>query len=197
MVDAGITKPNLQTDNRITVTQFEQMDNLPPTAQLIEGEIFIVSHPIVLHNDVVLETASFLRDLRVRIGGKTHIAPMGVYLDEYNKPQPDVIWRARGSRCIDAGKRLEGPPELVIEVLSPSTALVDRDVKFRLYERFDIGEYWIIDCVYALIEVYVLHEGQYKRLGVYDRAGSFASPALSGERVPVNALFPSQEETDA
>ena len=86
-------------------------------------------------------------------------------------------------------KRLHGPPELVVEVLSPSTALRDKTEKFDLYETHGVGEYWIIDPRDKLVEVYGWSEMKLARVGGYTTTDTFSSPLLNAEAVPVPSFF--------
>src|SRR5579871_1433380 len=73
-------------------------------------------------------------------------APVDVYLDEFNIPEPDIMWVAENSTtCEITENRLIGAPDLVIEILSPSTAKRDKTDKFNLYEKHGSREYWLID----------------------------------------------------
>jgi Uma2 family endonuclease len=86
-------------------------------------------------------------------------------------------------------KRFQGPPDLVIEVLSPTTAARDRGEKFDLYERFGIYEYWMIDAEARFIEVYT-HNGQhFMRQGVYTVGQTFISKVLQNVTVTVDKLL--------
>jgi Uma2 family endonuclease len=138
--------------------------------QLLDGEIVVSPPPIPRHQLVVGNTYMVLRGLIPN--GKVFMAPIALYFDEDDVPEPDVLWVAAGSRCVVAEKRLEGPPELIVEVLGDSTARYDKTVKFLLYEKYGVGEYWIADPETELIEVWRLEGGEYVRQGC-SRRGSF------------------------
>jgi Uma2 family endonuclease len=82
-----------------------------------------------------------------------------------NVVQPDI------SVICDRGKITEkgcvGAPDLIVEVLSPSTALKDRNEKYKLYQRFEVKEYWVVDPLYRAIEVYGWHNGVYEKREVF------------------------------
>lgn len=121
------------------------------------------------------------------------IAPLEVYFDDQNIPQPDVIYLAPESRCKVTPKRLEGPPELIVEVLSLGTARTDRVKKFRLYEHFAVREYWLIEPSEGVIEVFSHDETRFVRLGGFEAGETFVSPVLGGAQVAVNALLGVEE----
>jgi Uma2 family endonuclease len=114
---------------------------------------------------------------------------LDVYLGDDNVVQPDVMWIAPDSPCTIGEKHLDGPPDLVVEVLSPSTAHLDKTGKFHLYERHCVREYWIVDPVHKLMEVWALQAGAYRQQGIYGPDESFPSPVLGGQPVAMQAVF--------
>lgn len=175
---------------RLTAEQFFPIQaESDERLELIDGEIVVAATPIPDHQDVILNIASLLKDVSKTNGGKVHIAPLDVVLDDDNIIQPDVVWRAPQSRCQRTDKRLEGAPELVVEVLSPSTARYDKSIKFALYERHGVNEYWIVDVANQSIDVWTLKDGQYARQGSYAPGETFASAVLGGAEVDVTAIF--------
>lgn len=169
------------TTTRMTAAEFFELpeSNLP--TELIDGEITQLTAPELDHQDVVGDIFVRFKAAAKERGGKAYIAPVDVYFDDANVPQPDVIWLSPESRCQPLGtKRLSGPPDLIAEVLSPSTALQDKRGKFRLYERFGVQEYWIVDPRDQLIEVWQHREGRFVLLDVYGASETFTS-ALIGE----------------
>jgi Uma2 family endonuclease len=113
---------------------------------------------------------------------------MDVYFDEHNTPQPDIIWVAENSRCVIGEKRLEGPPDLLVEIFSPGTARRDKQDKYQLYQRFAVREYWMVDTDQQYVEVHTHNGTRYELLGVYGEGESFASPAL-GKTVELKGIF--------
>jgi Uma2 family endonuclease len=82
-----------------------------------------------------------------------------------------------------------GAPDLVIEVLSPSTAYRDRRTKFNLYQQHGVREYWLADPEGEYIEVYLLENGLFVRQGAFGKQDSFVSPVLGGLRINVGELL--------
>lgn len=116
--------------------------------------------------------------------GKILFAPLDVHFDEKNIFQPDVIFIANENRGIIRDGFIFGPPDLVVEILSESTARRDKTIKKNGYERFGVKEYWLADPIYKIIEQYVLVEGQYKlvaTLSEEDRLVSAVVPCLALE----------------
>jgi len=170
-----------------TAEAFFALPDSAPFMELINGEVIMGGGAIPEHQKIVGNLYVLLRQIKPH--GEVFIAPLSVYLDPENVPEPDVIWVAEGGRCVVADKRLEGPPDLLVEVLSPSTAKYDKDEKFRLYERHGVREYWIADPANRYIEVWVLIDGVYQRQGIYEAGDTFTSPALDSRPVELNEVL--------
>ncbi len=82
-----------------------------------------------------------------------------------------------------------GAPDLIIEILSPSTHKQDRVAKFDIYEAHGVGEYWIVDPQEQLIEVYIRKDDHLQRQGGYTLGGKFVSHTLNDATVDVSALL--------
>ncbi|HRF96373.1 MAG TPA: Uma2 family endonuclease, partial [Aggregatilineales bacterium] len=118
-----------------------------------------------------------------------YTAPLDLMLGD-DLVQPDILWVSpENTHCDITNKRLIGAPDLVIEILSPSTHRQDRIAKFELYDAHGVGEYWIVDPQEQLIEVYIRKESVLSRQGGYTLGGKFTSQTLNGASVDVSALL--------
>ena len=175
---------------RMTAAEFEALQaESDERIELINGELSVSPTPIPKHQSDQFNISFLLGKLLPVIGGRVYTAPLEVYFDTDNRPQPDVMWIAPDSRCVITEKRLEGPPDLIVEIISPSTERQDRVKKFHLYEKNGVREYWIVDSEPGLIEVWVLLNGKYERQGIYEPGDTFTSPVLSGQSIDVAAIF--------
>jgi Uma2 family endonuclease len=157
--------------------------------QLIDGEVIVGMPPIPRHQDIVRELLVLLTLIARKIGGTVYSAPIEVMLDEVNVFEPDVLYIKPEGRCTVGDKRLTGPPDLVVEVLSPGTAKYDRQQKYQAYQRHGVTEYWIVDPIHETVEVYRLGDaGRFERLGAFSSTDTFESSVL-GEMVSVEAIF--------
>lgn len=116
------------------------------------------------------------------------VAPMDVYLDDDNVFQPDVFWRAADSQCVEREGYFYGAPELVVEVHSPATTKLDKQQKFNTYEQHGAREYWMVDPIGQVVEVWQRDEDNFARLGVYSEGESFVSLAM-GKTVVLKNVF--------
>ena len=103
--------------------------------------------------------------------------------------QPDLVFVRAERRNIIKKNRIEGPPDLVIEVLSPSSISYDRVTKFEVYETSGIQEYWIVNPKTQSIEVYNLEDGLYNLHNEYNLGEPVHSPLLGDLSFTTGSLF--------
>ncbi len=116
--------------------------------------------PSFVHQLVVQALLRFLEDIADISAGLAIVAPMDVRLEDHSVVQPDLIYLSQGRTHL-VQEKVEGAPDLVVEVLSPGTARRDRGDKLALYAESGICEYWIVDPEERQIEFLVLHDGRY------------------------------------
>lgn len=156
--------------------------------QLIDGEVVIGMAPNVKHQKIVREIMFLFMTIAKQKHGEAFDSPTEVYLDEHNIYEPDVVYLAPHSNCAITDKNLRGAPDLVVEVLSPSTAKHDRSTKFQAYQQHGVNEYWIVDPVHETIEVWQLAEERFNLLSAFSSGDTFSSRPL-GEDVAVKGLL--------
>ena len=181
------TRTRIAASEYYQLPEYEQYDVI----QLINGEVVIGMPPILKHQDIVREILILLAIIARKLGGKAYNSPIEVRLDNHNIFEPDVLYIQPDNLAITQQdeKRIVGAPNLVVEVLSPGTAKFDRQEKYQAYEKHGVDEYWIVDPVYEVIEVWNLGED-----GTYIRQGAFADndifeSAVLGEPISVKAIF--------
>lgn len=168
------------------------LDALPEgtLAQLIDGEIVMSPSPNVLHQHIVTELSFQLKRFVAERGlGVVLVAPIDVRFSESLTLQPDVVFVARERLGILGENRLEGAPDLVAEVLSPSTGYYDLTKKREIYERAGVQEYWIVDPERRTVEVLALEADGYRTAAHERSAGRVASVLFDGFAVELGALF--------
>lgn len=176
----------VQERTRMTAAEFFQLPETTDFTELIDGELIVSPTHIPKHQ---LAVGAFFTLLHGLIpDGTVLFAPLSVYLDEENIPEPDVMWVAENSQCVITEKRLEGPPDLIVEIFSPETVKRDKQDKFKLYEKHGVREYWMVDPIQQYLEVWMLVDGRYSLLGVYGPDDSFDSPVL-GKSVSLTGVF--------
>ena len=148
--------------------------------QLIENNLVMSPAPTYRHQDILnIINNKIFNFVSKNNLGKVQIASLDVYLDEKNAFQPDIIFISNDNMEIIQKNGLHGAPDLVIELLSPSTAKYDRNEKKDVYERSGVKEYWIVDPESKEVEGYILEGGLYGK-PIIDR-GKIHSPLLDQE----------------
>lgn len=173
----------------VSAADFLRLPESDFPTELIEGKVVMSSAPEVAHQRVVYRVAKLVD--RVSVGGETFISPLDVHIDHANVVQPDVFWVANGGACQIArsGRYMRGVPNLIAEVLSPRSARRDRREKFRLYERFGVDEYWMIDPLAHFFEVWQKQDQRLIQIGVFGPGESFTSAILAPDPLVLNGVF--------
>ena len=160
--------------------------------ELIGGKAYSMAPaPTTGHQGVQAELLSqlrvFLRGKKCRAFG----APVDVRLNaeggDDTVVQPDILVVCDPSKLEDK-KSVIGAPDLIIEILSPSTERHDRGVKFELYQKSGVHEYWIVDPRSKMVFVHLLHEGKYITQPYYDN-GNVPVETLEGCMIDLAYVF--------
>ena len=160
-------------------TMLEVFKSLPEgtLVQLIENNLIMSPSPKDRHQGVLEElTFQLTTHVRKQGLGKVRFAPYDVYLDQKNAFQPDLIFISNENLYKIEEDGLHGAPDLVIEILSPSTAKYDLKKKKTVYERCGVKEYWIVDPATKSVTGYALRENHFVEMA--SQAGVIDSPFL-------------------
>jgi Uma2 family endonuclease len=131
--------------------------------ELIEGELTVGPAPNVKHQSVSMWLSYHLtRQIQVTGRGRVFAAPTDVWFSETTVLEPDLVVVLAGGRARVEAACIQGPPDLVVEILSPSTRRRDVGVKAALYARFGVPEYWVVDPEDDRVEVHVLDGAAYR-----------------------------------
>lgn len=158
--------------------------------EILEGEIFVSPPPSIAHQRVSRNIELRLAEhLRHSAAGEVLDAPVGVRLSSDTVVEPDllVVLSAHADRI--GTQAVEGPPDLVVEILSPGTAQRDLGRKRDLYQRHGVSEYWIVDIEARTVEVLTLSAGEYARAGLFGAGDRLRSPVLPGFELALDEVF--------
>ena len=159
-------------------------------AQYFDGEILMSPAPLLLHQRVVMTLAARLHQFVEQNGlGEVLPAPLDVTLSDTLVVQPDLVFISHERSGIITRQGLSGAPDLVAEVLSPSTAYYDLTLKREAYEAHGVEEYWIVDPEREAVTVLAREDGEYRTHADLRGAGRAASALLDGFAVEVVSLF--------
>ena len=172
-----------------TATEYRAMPDDGLRYQIVEGDLFVTPTPNTFHQFVqknllrILDTYVLAHPV-----GKILGAPCDVYLDESNVFQPDVLFvaAAHAARLKDDG--IHGAPDLAIEILSPSTAALDRRKRTLLAQAGTV-EFWQVDPALRQIQRFVFAESMNKPVALIDEPESFSSPLFPGLVLATPEIF--------
>ena len=130
--------------------------------EIIDGEHYMSPSPGTYHQTVSRRLQFLLYEaIELRGAGVVFNAPTDVQLSDYDVVVPDIfVIRASRMQMISPSRVL-GPPDLIIEIVSPSSAKRDLEIKRRLYEQFSVPEYWVVDLERHAIARFVLDDERY------------------------------------
>jgi Uma2 family endonuclease len=131
-----------------------------PSCELILGRLYATPSLPFLHQAVVGLLVVRLHEVARRTGGVASMAPLDVTLADHSVVQPDVIY-VSASHLEIVEDRIEGAPDLLVEILSPGTSRRDRNEKLKLYAESGVREYWIVDSIERQIEFLVNDRGTF------------------------------------
>lgn len=171
---------------------YEDLCRLPSNGkrnEIIDGELFVTPAPRRSHQKVVTNLSYYLTEYAKRTGrGETYVAPFDVVFSRFDVVEPDVLYISEKRLSVLTDKNVQGAPDLVVEVLSESTAEVDRTTKLKLYARYGVAEYWIIDPDNCSAEIYRRTEAGLDFAQSLTRSDALMSPLLPGFSLPLQKL---------
>lgn len=152
------------TNTKSRLTTYDDYRHLPDDGkqhQIIEGELYMTPAPTTEHQRILLNLFRlidpFVNEYKL---GEVLIAPVDVVLSMTDVVQPDLIYIAKDRSNIVTKKNIVDAPDLVTEILSENTEVVDRNKKMSLYEKHGVKEYWIVDPSTKSVELYLLISGK-------------------------------------
>lgn len=160
--------------------------------EIIGGELYMSPAPNTLHQRVLAELL-FMLQVFVKKNklGIVLPAPCDVLLEPGGTPvEPDILFISEKHRHIITPQNVQGPPDLVVEIISPFSPEHDRDRKFKLYQKSGVAEYWLVDPEARTIEVFVLRQQRYELLGRFESGQTAISSILAGFEVAVDEVIP-------
>ncbi|MDQ5857485.1 MAG: Uma2 family endonuclease [Acidobacteriota bacterium] len=158
--------------------------------EIVDGELFLTPAPTPYHQTVAMRLGFLLHAFVERQDlGQVFIAPCDVVLSRFDVLQPDIFFVSSARAAIIGEKFISEAPDLVVEVLSPSTADRDQVAKAKQYARFGVGEMWIADPKAHTIDVFVNSSEGFRRAHLYAEADVLRSAALPGLEVPLDRVF--------
>src|SRR3954453_19688664 len=173
----------------LTVEEYKILPETGPRYQLIEGDLYMAPAPNRFHQDISRNIQGALdRYLETNPIGVLYNAPFDVYLTNTDVFQPDLLVVLNPNRSIMTDAGAEGPPDFVVETLSPKTRQLDLVNKKRLYARLGVKELWIIDPEPGTIAIHRFEQGQVDPVGVLFPSDTITTPLLPGFSMKVASI---------
>ncbi|MDN5311770.1 MAG: hypothetical protein PWQ68_743 [Thermoanaerobacteraceae bacterium] len=170
---------------------YEDYAKLPEDApyQLIGGKLIMTPSPTPSHQYISSRIEKRLIDFveKSNLGLVFH-APLDVYLEEKETYQPDIIYISK-ERLNIIEDRIKGAPDLVMEILSPSTAYYDLRRKARIYAKHGVKEYWVVDPMEKSVEIYKNNDGTFELVQKAEGEGNIKSLILPGFEIELQHIF--------
>ncbi|MDE2999121.1 MAG: Uma2 family endonuclease [Gemmatimonadota bacterium] len=158
--------------------------------ELIDGDLLITPAPGELHQRVSILLGSKLFQFAFENSlGRVYVAPFDVVLSEMDVVQPDVLYVSNERSRIITPENVQGAPDMVVEILSPSTATRDTTFKRVLYSRHGVREYWIVDTEQKTITVLLPGNRGLRVAEVCGEGETLTSATLQGFKLNVDEVF--------
>jgi len=158
--------------------------------EVIDGELFVTPAPSPKHQEIAGELFALLKaHVKARRLGKVYIAPVDILLEEHTIVQPDILFIRQERLGIVGEKKVDAAPDLVIEVLSPSTFYKDLRKKMGAYSQYGVQEYWIVDPERQTIEVHRRGSQALQLSRSFSSQETFESTLIPGFQFRVGSIF--------
>ena len=158
--------------------------------ELLDGELVMTPAPRESHQRISGRLNMLLLQVADRTGaGRVYAAPFDVVLSDTDVVQPDLLFISNEREHTITEENVQGAPDLVVEILSPSTADRDLTIKRDLYARHGVREYWIVDTEAKTVTVLVRNAAGFAEAGVCGEGQTLASPTLEGFTITPDEIF--------
>ena len=152
---------------KMTAAQFLQLGEDPPgiRLELVDGEVKVSPSPEPKHSFVDRILTHILQEHILADNLGALFGDVDTIFGHHDVRRPDLIYFAKDRLHFVGEKAMEGPPDLCVEIISPSSSTTDRKQKFKQYEKGKVAHYWIVDPSSKTIEAYKLVSGKYRSAG--------------------------------
>ena len=170
-----------------TVDDYLLLGEMKTPCQLINGELVMSPAPAPVHQRVLRKIFKILDS--ANLPGEIFFSPIDLYLDSTNVFQPDLVYLSDSNKQFLTERGIEGPADLIIEIISPSNSYTDRNQKKTNYLKFGIKEYWIVDPGNATIEIYTPKGGANVPVFFASKDGEVNSATIKNIRFNLKDIF--------
>lgn len=185
--------PTVIRSRKKVLTYDDYVRLTPPDSgnyELHNGKIIYMASPTPLHQRVAgrifRRMADYAENTRK---GEVFIAPLDTKFDEINTLQPDVLFISSSRKSIVSGKKIDGAPDLVVEILSEGNRPKEMSYKKYIYESYGVKEYWVINLQKRTVSQLINHDGEFIPAGIWKEGDVFESVVLPGFRTEASVVF--------
>ena len=160
------TKSMSSTDaNKLTYRHYVCFPDDGQRHEVIDGDHYVNPAPTTYHQSVLQRIlVQLFNSVELAGYGRVFPAPTDVHLSEYDIVQPDIVVISKANLPMITPAKVKGVPDLLIEVVSPSSVKNDHDLKRQLYQRVGVGEYWIVELDEQFVMQLVLGDEGYEEV---------------------------------
>jgi Uma2 family endonuclease len=176
---------------------YEDFLNFPSDGkrhEIIDGEHYVTPSPNTKHQTISMNVSVALAlYLKQHPIGRVFAAPFDVAFSDLDVVEPDILYISRERAGVLTDQHVHGAPDLAVEIVSPGTRKTDEITKRKLYERFGVQEYWVVDPELDAIKVYRRTDDRFARVAELsaEAGDSLNSPLLPGFAVTLTEIFAS------
>ena len=180
----------VEKKKKYTVDDYMLLEEGAPF-QLINYDLVMSPSPNPVHQQILFELSEIIVLYNIKQGrkGQWMYAPMDVTFDDGNVLQPDILYISEERKSEVIKEKVQGAPDLIIEILSPFNAYYDLIQKKDLYEKYGVKEYIIVDPIAKNVALYVLKDGVYYLHQKAQNDEILSSILLPEFNIEINNLF--------
>jgi len=191
-VQEKATEYKAEPNKRLTYQEYLELPEEPGYRfEILEGMLIKEPSPNVLHQRVSRRLQRILEDYfwEVDLEGEIFNAPLDVTFHDITVVQPDLFYVSGEQKRIVKDARIDGPPTLVVEVLSPSSSRKDRLQKLRIYQKAQVQHYWLVNPEEKTLECFSLRNGVYALVAAGMDEDVVEHPSFAGLSIALKALW--------
>lgn len=175
---------------KLTYADLERLPDDDLRHEIIDGEHYVTASPVTRHQRI---SRRLLVALQAHVDqhplGEVFHAPFDIVMSLHDVVVPDLMYVSQARAHLVTAKNLQGAPDLVIEILSPSTRPRDERLKRDLYERVGVEEYWLVDPDRNMLTVHRRQGSHFLLPERFDASAVLTTPLLPGFSLPLSAVF--------
>ena len=179
-----------QAPTKLTYHDFLLLPDDGKRYEILDGDLCVTPSPVTRHQLIVGRFHHHLMAyLEAHPVGTVFTAPYDVVLSDTDIVEPDLLLVLHTGRAVITERNVQGPPDIILEVLSPGTAARDRGLKRKRYERFGVREYWLIDPDDNILEMLAMQDERYVQVCRVAHPAECVSALLPGLVLDLGSLL--------